>query len=297
VQPMTASRPMQAAPRRDPAPSRTAYRMQRLWLSPLYRSLLRIGLPMLAAFSTGAVYLSDPGNRQGLVDKAGEIRRSIEERPEFMVKLMVIEGASPVVDTAIREFLPIDFPVSSFDLDLDMMQEEIAALDVIESASLRIRPGGVLEIRLKERVPAVVWRSSSGLELLDAGGHRIASVSARAVRGDLPLVAGQGASDEMAEALAIIRAAAPLTERMRGLVRVGKRRWDVVLTRDQRILLPEKNPVAALEQVIALDKAQDLLSRDVTVIDMRNPARPTLRIAQRAVEELRRIRGLEMGEL
>jgi cell division protein FtsQ len=46
---------------------------------------------------------------------------------------------------------------------------------------------------------------------------------------------------------------------------VGERRWDVVLDRDQRILLPETEPGRALERVLALDQAQDLLDRDVTV--------------------------------
>jgi cell division protein FtsQ len=31
--------------RRDPAPSRLTYRVQRLWLTPLFRALLRSGCP------------------------------------------------------------------------------------------------------------------------------------------------------------------------------------------------------------------------------------------------------------
>ena len=42
---------------------------------------------------------------------------------------------------------------------------------------------------------------------------------------------------------------------LRGLVRVGDRRWDLVLDRNQKIMLPEQNAPAALERLIALDKA------------------------------------------
>jgi cell division protein FtsQ len=80
---------------------------------------------------------------------------------------------------------------------------------------------------------------------------------------------------------------------LRGLVRVGERRWDVVLDRDQRILLPEADPVPALERVIALDEATELLARDVAVVDMRNPSRPTLRLTAAAMEELRRLRAID----
>jgi len=280
--------------RRDPAPSRLTYRVHRLWLTPLYRSLLRVGIPTFLVLTAIGWYFSNPTNRYAITEKVAEIRRSVETRPEFMVKLMAVEGASPVVDAAIRQLLPVDFPISSFDLDLEAMQARVAELDVIQAVDIHIRPGGVMEVNVTEREPVLVWRKAGGLDLIDATGKRVASLSDRGARPDLPLVAGAGADAHVREAQALIRAAAPLADRMRGLVRVGERRWDLVLMNGQAILLPEKNPVAALEQVLALDQAQDLVARDVTHIDMRNPLRPTLRLARPAVEELRRIRSLSL---
>lgn len=295
MQSLSARRPAPAAVKRDPAPSRVAYKAHRLWLTPFVRQLARVGVPVFLVTIATGWYLSNPTHRYALIEKAQEMRRAVEERPEFMVKLMAIEGASPVVDDAIRQILPLEFPVSSFDLDLEAMQAQVAELDVIESVDLRVRPGGVLELRVSEREPAVLWRAAGSLEMLDAGGHRVATISARAGRADLPLLAGQGAQDHVPEALALMRAAGPLVPHLRGLVRMGERRWDVVLEGDQRILLPEQNPVQALEQVLALDQAQDLLARDLTVIDMRNPARPTLRMTPTAAEDLRHLKRLEMG--
>ncbi len=281
-------------PRRDPAPSRLTYKVQRMWLTPLYRSLMRVGLPTFLILTALGWYFANPTNRYAIVEKVEEVRRSIETRPEFMVRLMAVEGATPIVDTAIREIVPVSFPVSSFDLDLVVIQSQIAALDVIERADVRIRPGGVLEIAVVERQPAVVWRGPGSIELLDASGHRVATVTERRARADLPLVAGPGADQAVPEALALIRAAAPLADNLRGLVRVGERRWDIWLSGAQVIQLPEQNPVSALEQVLALDQAQDLLARDVSHIDLRNPQRPTLRLMPRAVEELRHIRSLSL---
>ena len=281
-------------PRRDPAPSRLSYRFHRLWLTPLYRSLLRVGIPTFLIITAAGWYFAEPANRDAIAGKVAEIRRSVETRPEFMVKLMAIEGATPVVDSAIRALLPVEFPVSSFDLDLAAMQAEVAALDVIRSVDIHIRPGGVMQINVVERAPALVWRAPDRLELIDATGHRVATVTERRARPDLPLVAGQGANAMAPEALALIRAAAPLGARLRGLVRVGERRWDMILDGGQTILLPQLNPISALDQVLALDQAQELLSRNITHIDMRNPQRPTLRLAEPAVEELRRIRSLSL---
>lgn len=278
--------------RRDPAPSRWAYRFHRLWLTPLYRSLLRVGVPTFLLITVVGWYFSNPTNRFAITEKVESVRRSFEERPEFMVKLMAIDGASEVVDEAIREMIPVDFPISSFDLDLDQMHSAVAQLDVIKDVAVRIRPGGVLEINVTERAPVVIWREGGGLDMLDATGHRVASLANRAARSDLPLIVGASAGEAVPEALRIMAAGSELSPRLRGLVRVGARRWDVVLDNDQRILLPEKNPVAALEQVLALDETQEVLARAITDIDMRNPLRPTLRMTPQAAETLREVRAL-----
>ncbi|WP_282181145.1 cell division protein FtsQ/DivIB [Aliiroseovarius marinus] len=286
-----------AEARRDPAPSRLAYKAHRLWLTPVFRAFLRVGLPVFAILMATGWYLSNPTNRYAIGEKLTNVKRSVQERPEFMVKLMAVEGATPVVDSAVRQILPIDFPISSFDLDLDRMRTEIMKLDVIEDADLRIRPGGVLEVALTEREPVILWRHSGVIDMLDASGHRVASLLDRAARSDLPLITGKGAADAVPEARAILDTATPLRGELRGLIRVGERRWDVVLKSDQRIQLPAENPVAALEQVIALHQAQDLFGRDLSVIDMRNPQRPTLRLGATAMHELRRLKGVQIEEV
>ena len=282
-------------PHRDPAPSRTAYRIHRLWLTPMFRTTLRVGLPVLAVVALVGWYFSDPAHTDALRAKSAEIKRSIQERPEFMVKLMAIDGASDDIAQDIREIVPVDFPISSFDLDLPGMQDRIQELDAVARADLRIRPGGILQVRVRERVPAVVWRNGQGLDLLDADGNRVSPIAMRSDRPDLPLLAGDGAEDAVPEALEILATAGPVARRVRGLVRMGERRWTLVLDRDQSILLPEAHPIEALEQVMALQQAQDLLVRDVMIVDMRNENRPTVRMAEPAVEELRRIRGLGPG--
>ncbi len=274
-------------PPRDPAPSRLSYRMHRLWLTPIYRSLFRVGMPGFAAAFAVGLYLSDDGRRAALAETGAGMVRSIQERPEFMVNLMAIEGASPELAEAIRLVLPVDFPVSSFDLDLETMRATVAELDAVAAADLRIRPGGILEVAIDERVPAIIWRAPDGLMLLDATGRRVGPIDSRLDRPDLPVIAGDGADQAVPEALKLIDAAAPVAPRLRGLVRMGERRWDVVLDRGQRILLPESGALTALERVMALAEADEMLDRDVTVIDMRYGARPTLRLSPQALEALR----------
>ncbi|SDI55618.1 cell division protein FtsQ/DivIB [Lutimaribacter saemankumensis] len=287
-------KPREAPP--DPAPSRWSYRMQRLMLTPGFRLFLRAGVPMALSFAVGTAYMADEGRRDALNLAIADIRNQIETRPEFMVNVMAIDGASASVDEDIREILPLDFPVSSFDLDLVALHDTVRELPAVKDASVRIRTGGVLQIDVTERVPVVLWRTADGLELVDETGMAVRPALSRADHPDLPVIAGDGAPDHVAEALRIIRAAGPMAPRVRGLVRMGERRWDMVLDRGQRILLPESQPVQALERVIALDDAQEMLERDLAAVDMRLAGRPTLRMNASAVEQWWRVQKTSLGE-
>lgn len=277
--------------RHDPAPSRLSYRLQRWMLTPGIRFALRAGVPFVLVFALTSAYLAKEERRETIRAWVADVRSSIEERPEFMVSLMAIDGAGESLAEDIREVVPLDFPVSSFDLDIDEIRSTVAGLDPVKSVGVRIRPGGILQIDVTERQPAVLWRTAQGLVLLDDKGARIAEVATRLEHPDLPLIAGDGAERHVPEALELVSAAAPLGTRLRGLVRMGERRWDLVLDRDQRIQLPPELPVLALERVIALSEAQDMLARDVAVVDMRIEARPTLRMTPEAMQDWWRIRG------
>lgn len=280
----------------DPAPSVWAWRYQRLMLTPFFRLFLRVFVPFIVMFAAAGIWLSNEDRRDRLVMAFYDIRTSIETRPEFMVNVMAIDGAGIGIAEDIREIVPIDFPISSFDLDLDQIQDRIAELPAIETVAVRIRPGGIMQVAVTERDPVILWRTRQGLSLVDSEGFVVALAESRKAYPSLPLMAGAGAEDHVDEALALFAAAGPLAGRLRGVVRMGERRWDVVLDRNQRILLPETGAVQALERVIALSQAQDMLSRDLEVVDMRLAARPTIRIAARAVEEWWRIRQIQVGK-
>lgn len=281
-------RRQEAAPaglRRDPAPSLWSYRYQRLMLTPFYRRMLKVGLPSMAASLAVLTWVSV--NRDTVAAWSEAVTDLVQERPEFLVTSVEVTGAEGALEAAIREVARMPLPVSSFDLDLDALKARVTDLTAVRSAQVRVNPGGALEIAVVERVPVAVWRYADGLRLIDAEGAMTGMIAERGDRSDLPLIAGDGAKDAIGEALALFAAAAPIAPKVRGLVRMGERRWDMVLDTDARVLLPEEGAVAALERVIALHQAQDMLDRDVVVVDMRLGDRPTLRVGQAAMAQMR----------
>jgi len=269
----------------DPAPSRLSYRLQRWMLTPGIRRGLRFGLPVLALCAATGIYFGSEQRRETVAAYVADIKTSIQQRPEFMVNLMAIDGAGTGLSEDIREVVPLDFPISSWDLDVEQIRDTITGLNPVKSATVRVRPGGILQVNVVERQPVIVWRTRRGIELLDETGAHVARIASRKDYAHLPLIAGKGAGAHVDEALDLLTTARSLGGRVRGLVRIGERRWDLVLDHGQRIMLPTDRPVRALERVLAVNEVQDLLERDVAVVDMRLGQRPTIRMTKAASED------------
>ncbi len=293
-------RPLSAPPRpraiKDPAPSKWGYRWQRMMLTPGFRIAVRVGTPMILIAVIVGTWTAKPENRALFADHVAQAKAAVQQRPEFMVTDMQVTGADAAIIADVQRVLPVTFPVSSFDLDLEDMRATVAALNAVQEATVRVGEGGALVVEVTPRQPVAIWRAGQTLKLIDANGVFAGVIESRADRRDLPLIAGDGAQTNIDEALALFRAASPIATRVRGLVRMGERRWDMVLDRGQRILLPEEGARAAIDRVIALNDAQDLLKRDVAVVDMRNPARATLRMTTEAANAMRRVSDTGTGE-
>lgn len=280
----------------DPSPSRLRYRFERLWLKPSVRQFVRLWLPL--GF-VGLVIFSVSNNqliRDAVQTKGSQIYNSVAARPEFQVSHAVFPNVSDDLQQQILMVTGLELPISSMELDVAALKQAVESLDAVETAQVRVLGAGALEITTVERTPSIVWRDGDVLRLLDTDGNRVADIARRSARGDLPLIVGVGAETAVAEAITLVEVAGPISERVRGFVRVGERRWDMVLDRGQTIMLPESGSISALRRVMALHQAEDLLNRDVVVVDMRTGERPVLRLTEEAIAELRRLRTAVRGE-
>ncbi len=180
-------------------------------------------------------WLADDGRREQLNLAVMEFRRELATRPEFMVNAMAIDGASEGTAEDIREILSLDFPISSFDLELPQIQNRSEELPAIESVAVRVRPGGILQFNVVERTPVALWRTHQGLALVDVDGNITEPMVAMLDHPTKPLIAGEGGDARVGEAMKLFAAAKPLGERVVGLGRVGARRWHLALDRQERI--------------------------------------------------------------
>lgn len=289
-------------PRAPDAPP-LRYRLKRLWRRRSVRRLVTVQVPALALAASAALLASDPRVHDAVSQQVTAVAGALTARPEFAIRRIVVDGASPTVEAEIRAAL-IDVPgASSLGLDPAALRRRIERLGWVARVTVSLEAPEALHLRVAERVPAAVWRLDGEPWLVDATGAKIVALFARDEYPGLPLVAGEGADGAIGEALAIVDAMGPLKPRLRGLVRVGDRRWDVVLDRDTVILLPmtgtgmvpalaaRADPVEAMLTAVTLHETQGLFDRDVTAVDLRVPSRPVLRLPPRAIEALDQHRG------
>lgn len=264
--------------------SRSKYLLQRLLLTPSVRVAALVAA-VFAASATAAFLLWESGDGRianGVSAALGEIMA----QPEFMVTGVSLRGASAHVEREIGALLPADFPASAFSVDVKKIKRSIESLNVIESASVLIDPNGRIEISVVERSPVLIWRNGARLSLLGDGGLVIGETWNRNDYPALRLVAGTGADRAMSEALELYAALEPAGGAVRGLVRVGERRWDVVLDRSRRVQLPEDGSVQAANRLMELDRVDRILSREIAIVDLRVPGRMKVRLTASGIQAM-----------
>lgn len=198
----------------------------------------------------------------------------------FGVERVTISGISRMYEREVLAAAGIDWRSSVPFLDVAEVREKLLRVPLIASASVRkIYPNEIV-ITQVEREPAALWQKNGEVSVIAADGTVIDTM-----RDDryasLPLVVGEGANDKLAEYLALIAAAGSLGERVRAGTYVSGRRWTLKLD-GVDVRLPEAGPAAALARLVALQRSERLLDKDIIAVDLRMPDRVVVRLTEEA---------------
>ncbi|MGR3717604.1 MAG: cell division protein FtsQ/DivIB [Thermohalobaculum sp.] len=271
--------------RKGPGPSKLTYRLSRAWAKPILRNATLVYLPLIALAIAGWRVAADDGWRGMIEARIVSVVEQIAARPEFAVRGVAVFGGSDDLQADVRRALDIQPGMSSLKLDVEELRLRVEALGAVETATVQFDPQGTLRITVVERIAVVLFRrTDGGLVMLDKNGVEIGPAERRADHPELPVIRGPGAQDRVGEVIALLGGAPGIVPRLRALIRVGERRWNLELDRGMTIKLPETGGVEALSRIMALHYGEELLDRDIEVIDMRLPERPALRMKSEAAE-------------
>jgi cell division protein FtsQ len=146
---------------------------------------------------------------------------------------------------------------------------------IAQAAVHKLYPGQ-LRIEIKEREPFALWQKDGRLGLIAADGAVLETYVPQRFN-SLPLVVGAGAEHGAQDFLGLLRRYPLIAKSVEASVLVAERRWNLHLRSGVEVLLPEHEPGQALQTLVDLDREKNLLSRDITAVDLRLSDRVTVR--------------------
>ena len=202
----------------------------------------------------------------------------------FGIRDVQVIGGKETPELAVVEKLEIKGSLIAF--DVGKAQERLATLPWVERAIVRKFYPGSLSVEIAERTPFALWQRDGQVFVVDRGGTEIVPLEdQRFAR--LPFIVGAGANKEAPALLAELSQQPAVAAQMRAAVLIAGRRWDLHLVEGVTVKLPEKNVRQALVELVQLDTSKQLLSRDVTVVDLRLSDRVTVRLPEgRSLEDV-----------
>lgn len=166
-------------------------------------------------------------------------------------------------------------------LDVNAIRARLRAVPLIADASVRKLYPDRLAISVVEREAFALWQQDGQVNVVSADGTVIDALrDERFLK--LPHVVGPGANLRAAEYAALLDGAPTLRGKIRAGVLVSERRWTLKMINGIDVKLPEEKPLEALRLLAALDRDNEVLDRDVILVDMRVPGRVAFRLTEEA---------------
>lgn len=200
----------------------------------------------------------------------------------FEATKLVVEGNVNLHPVEIQALLGDQLGKTMFDFDVEEAREKINSVKWVQSSSVRKVFPDTIIIKVQEFHPFALWKVGDEVNLISSDGNVIGRAGQRHML--LPQVVGEGANQEAANILSIIQLYPELSERAEAFVRVGKRRWNIVMKSGLRVMLPESDWQESLENLRAMQLEKRLLDRELVQVDMRLPDRMIMKLREKDAE-------------
>jgi len=238
------------------------------------------GAALIVAGSVG--YGVAAGGHLGEI--ATELRHAcdaVSNSAGLRITAIALEGEHEVSRAGILALAGIDDTSSLLCLDAASARSALTRNPWIADATvLKLYPGR-LQISVTERAPLALWQKDGRVSVIAADGTVLQGFDGSRFA-ELPLVVGDGAARPARDFLDVIGRYPLIREATEASVLVAERRWNLRLKSGLEVKLPDTDVEQALQTLVALDRDKKILSRDITVVDLRLPDRVIVRLSDAA---------------
>ena len=250
----------------------------RLRRSPHRPSLLRRAAMLacagvaLAAVLGGSRWVWNAGLLDGYVADARSGLVGASAQLGFRLREVLLVGRERVSRDAVLAASELDLGSPTLALDPESIRARLERNRWIKSARVTTRLPDTVFIEIEERRPLALWQRDGQLRMIDDEGAVIADRELHRYT-HLPLVVTPSEPARARPVLDMLAHEPDLERRVRALIEVGGRRWNIRLDNGIDVLLPETQSAVAWSELAELDRRHALLARRISAIDLRIPGR------------------------
>jgi cell division protein FtsQ len=241
-----------------------------------------LALTLLLA-GAGGLGLVHNGAYAAWVARVGTPQDALARAAGFPVDSVTISGETRLREDEILAATGVDARSSLPFLDAADVRRRLMEIPLVKSARvLKLYPNRLV-VAIEEREPAALWQFAGKIKVVSADGKVIDDLSDERFLG-LPFVVGDGADKRLPEFVALRREMGDLAQRVKSGILVAGRRWSLAMTNGVEVKLPEREPVAAIETLLRLQREARILDKDIVSIDLRLQDRVAVRLTEQGVE-------------
>lgn len=188
----------------------------------------------------------------------------------FIIKNVDIKGINHLNQKNILKTINHYNKQNFFNVNLKNIYNEIKQNTWVEEVSIKKIYPDTLKVDLIEKEPIAIWQNKSAYHLITKKGEIILEANLNKFKNHLPIIIGKNAHKNVYSILQILNIDKNLTKNIWSLTFLNERRWDIHFNQGLTIRLPSTRVKEAWGKVILLSEKFNILSLDLTELDLRN---------------------------
>jgi cell division protein FtsQ len=200
------------------------------------------------------------------------------------VRNVLVEGRAETRAADILEALQAERGAPLLAIDVAAAKGRLERLPWVKSATVERRLPDTLRVQVEERKAFALWQHGKRLTVIDRDGTVIVKDNLSRFA-DRPLLVGEGAEKRAAEIVDLLAADPQLRQNVEAAVLVSGRRWNLRLKGGIEVRLPEQGMERAWAELARMVREEGLLTRAVTMVDLRQTDKAIVRLTPEAAKE------------
>ena len=199
------------------------------------------------------------------------------ENTQVELGLGEVAGLDRVSREEVERALGLPRTGSVLELSTAEIRNAVESLTWVARAEVRISLPDSVHLHLVEETPVALWWDGQRWWFVNDAGEGFASADQGAPSFGLPRVIGEGAASAVGEVRSMLSRHSRLFDGQSIFERIGKRRWNVRLPTGILLMLPEREPLQAVDWLRGSGLLEQFSGQDVATIDLRDRNRVPVR--------------------